>query len=151
MNDLVNPDFVEKITLSLLAGENPEDLSISHNCDVNAIYRIMGGIGFSERVKEYLEKDIIINGLVAVKNIKKIASEDGISKATQLKANQWLAEKALELNRIGLQGESPSTMTQDQLARRLQELQKEAIKRAKPIETGVIEHIPSASLDDMLD
>jgi len=30
-------------------------------------------------------------------------------------------------------------MTQDQLARRLKDLQNEALKRAKPIDTGVID------------
>lgn len=151
MNDLVNTDFIEKITLSLLSGENPDILANKHNCDVNAIYQIMRSNLFSERVKEYLEKDIVISGLVAVKNIKTIASQDGISKATQLKANQWLAEKALELNKIGIDSDSPATMTQDQLARRLKELQNEAIKRAKPINTGVIDQVPSPNLDNMLD
>lgn len=112
--------------------------------------RIMASNVFTERVKEHLEKDILISGLTAVKNIKTIASQEGISKATQLKANQWLAEKALEVNKLG-HTESPATMTQDQLARRLKELQNEAIKRAKPIDTGVIDALSSASIDDMLD
>lgn len=109
----------------------------------------MAGNVFSERVKEYLEKDIQISGLAALRNIKAIAAQEGISKATQLKANQWIAEKALELNRLGVDSHSPATMTQDQLSRRLIELQKEAIKRAKPINTGVIDQSP-INMDDML-
>jgi len=150
MNDLVNTDIIEKIVLSLLSGENPDTLSIKFCCDISQIHRIMASNVFSDRVKEYLEKDIQVSGLVALKNIKKIASEEGISKATQLKANQWIAEKALELNRLGVDSHSPATMTQDQLARRLKELQNEAVKRAIPINTGVIDQVPSPSIDDML-
>ena len=139
MNDLVNQELNEKIVIGLLSGENPDTLMIKFSCGYSEIMRVMASNVFSERVKEYLEKDILISGLAAVKNIKTIAGQDGISKATQLKANQWLAEKALDLSRIGLNAESPATMTQDQLARRLKELQSEAIKRAKPIDTGVID------------
>jgi hypothetical protein len=149
MNDLVNTDLHENITLALLRGENPDTLQKSFNCDLSLIYQIMAGNVFSERVKEYLEKDIQISGLAALRNIKAIAAQEGISKATQLKANQWIAEKALELNRLGVDSHSPATMTQDQLSRRLIELQKEAIKRAKPINTGVIDQSP-INMDDML-
>lgn len=150
MNDLIDAKNIEKITIALLSGENPDTLQNKFKCDISLIYKIMASSVFSERVKEYLEKDILISGLAAVKNIKTIASQDGISKATQLKANQWLAEKALEVNKLG-HTESPATMTQDQLARRLKELQNEAIKRAVPIDTGVIDQAPPQSLDDMLD
>lgn len=146
MNDLITQELTEKIVVSLLSGENPDTIMSKHSCGYSDIMRIMASNVFQERVKEYLEKDIIISGLTAVKNIKTIASQEGISKATQLKANQWLAEKALELNRLGAGVDSPATMTQDQLARRLKELQNEAIKRAKPIDTGVIDN----PLEDML-
>lgn len=150
MNDLITQELTEKIILGLLSGENPDTLILKHSCGYSDIMRIMASNVFTERVKEHLEKDILISGLTAVKNIKTIASQEGISKATQLKANQWLAEKALEVNKLG-HTESPATMTQDQLARRLKELQQEAIKRAKPIDTGVIDALSSASIDDMLD
>lgn len=150
MNKLITIEKTEEIVIALLSGENPDTLHNKFKCDISVIFKIMASNVFSERVKEHLEKDILINGLAAVKNIKKIASEEGISKATQLKANQWLAEKSLEVNKLG-HTESPATMTQDQLARRLKELQNEAIKRAVPIETGVIDQALPQSLDDMLD
>lgn len=141
MNELTAQDLEEKIIVSLLNGENPDMIKTKHNCDLSVIMRIMGGVGFSERIKEYLERDIQLSGLVALRNIKKIASDDNISKATQLKANQWIAEKALEFNKLGAGDDSPATMSQDQLARRLKTLQAEAIKRAKPIDTGVLENM----------
>ena len=151
MNDLVKQELTEKIILALLSGENPDMIMTKLSCDSNAVMRVMASNVFSERVREYLEKDIIISGLAAVKNIKTIAGQEGISKATQLKANQWLAEKALEFNKLGVDSDSPATMTQDQLARRLKELQNEAIKRAKPIETGVIDNPAQPDIDDMLE
>lgn len=147
MNDLINQDMDEKIILALLQGENPDMIIKNFHCDLKTILRIMGGSSFSERIKEYIERDLQLSGLIALKNIKNIASDDKISKATQLKANQWIAERALELNRLGIDSDSPATMTQDQLARRLKELQQEAIKRSRPIDTGVIEQ----SIDDMLE
>lgn len=139
MNDLETQDLIEKITLALLSGKNPGAVQKEFSCDSSLILRIMGDNSFSERIRECLEKDIQINGLAAIRNIRMIANEVGISKATQLKANQWLAEKALEFNRLGVGTDSPATMSQDQLARRLKELQQEAVKRAKPIDTGVID------------
>lgn len=149
MNDLITIEKTEQIIISLLNGENPDTLKNKFNCELSQVYKIMASNVFSERVKEYLEKDILINGLTALRNIVKIAGEEGISKATQLKANQWLAEKALEVNKLN-HSETPATMTQDQLARRLTELQKEAIKRAVPINTGVIDQAPPIDIDDML-
>lgn len=147
MNDLIKAELTENIVFDLLNGENPGDLTTKHGCELSLIHGIMASSVFSERIKEFLERDIQISGLVAIKNIKSIASDDKISKATQLKANQWLAEKALEFNRLGVDADSPATMTQDQLARRLKSLQAEAHKRAIPIDAGVIDQ----SLDDMLD
>lgn len=143
-SDIINQDLTENIVLALLSGENPDNLHKHFSCDILTIHRIMASNVFQERVKENLEKGILINGLAALHNIKRIADDNSISKATQLKANQWLAEKALEINKLGGQGESPANMSQDQLARRLKELQSEAIKRAKPIDTGVID------IDNML-
>lgn len=141
MNDLIPHDLEQKIILGLLNGENPDTLQKAHNCDLSIIVRIMAGSAFSEQITEYLQRDIQISGLVALKNIKQIASDNSISKATQLKANQWIAEKALEYNRLGAGDDSPATMTQDQLARRLKTLQAEAVKRAKPIDTGVLDNM----------
>jgi hypothetical protein len=141
MNDLIKQDLMENIVLKLLQGENPDTVASAYSCDLKLVMQIMGSNVFSERVKEYLERDIQLSGLLAIKNIKLIAQDNEGSKATRLKANQWLAEKALELNNLGTFDDAPSTMTQDQLARRLKALQAEAVKRAKPIDTGVLDNM----------
>jgi hypothetical protein len=151
MNDVVKADLKEKIINSLLCGENPDKCAELYKCGLNVVLGIMGGSDFQERISEHLTKEVRIAGLTAVHNIKKIASDEDANKNTRLRANQWLAEKALEINNIGGSDGSAATMSQDQLARRLQELQAEAVKRAKPIDTGVIEHSPSDDLSDMMD
>lgn len=150
MNDVIKADLKEKIINSLLCGVNPDTTSKEHECELSLVLEIMGGSDFQERISEHLEKEIKINGLAALRNIKTIADDDSANKNTRLRANQWIAEKALEINKLGGFDGSASTMTQSQLARRLQELQAEAIKRAKPIDTGVIEHNSRDDLSDML-
>ncbi len=147
MNDVIKHDLREKIVNLLLCGSNPDITAKECDCDLSMVLAVMGSGDFSERISEHLEKDIKISGITALKNIKDIASDDTANKNTRLRANQWIAEKALETSALGSSGGAPATMTQDQLARRLQELQKEAIKRAKPIDTGVIDQ----DLDAMLD
>jgi hypothetical protein len=139
MNDIIKADPKQKIIEKLLVGDSPEKIAKECQCQLFVVLEIVQSDEFSELIRDFLERDIQISGIIALKNIKKIASDDSISKATQLKANQWIAEKALEYNRLGTNSASPSTMTQDQLARRLKDLQNEALKRAKPIDTGVID------------
>lgn len=141
MNDLVTSDLTQKITLALLQGQNPHEIAEAHSCALSQVYEVLGSVAFSQQVKDFLQRDIQISGVIALKNIKKIAEDNTGSKATQLKANQWLAEKALEINRLGNLDDSPATMTQDQLARRLKTLQAEANKRAIPIDTGVLDNM----------
>jgi len=146
MNDLVKQDLHQLIASKLLAGENPDMIQKEFNCPLYVIHKIMGGNDFLEQASSFLEKSLKLQALTALKNISHIAGDDSISAATRLKANQWIAEKALEFNELGHNDDAPETMTQNQLARRLKELQSEAVKRARPIDAGVIDH----DLDGML-
>ena len=151
MNELVTTDLKEKIINSLLCGVNPDTTAKEHKCALSVVLAVMGSGDFSERISEHLEKEIKVAGVAALRNIKTIADDEAANKNTRLRANQWLVENAMNISKLGGSDGSPSTMTQDQLARRLQELQAEAIKRAKPIDTGVIEHTPQDELSQMLD
>ena len=151
MNDVVKADLRQKIINSLLCGSNPDNASEEHDCDLSLVLEIMGGSDFQERISEHLEKEIKINGLTALRNIKTIADDEDANKNTRLRANQWIVEKTMEFNGLGGSDGAAATMSQDQLARRLQELQQEAVKRAKPIDTGVIDATPQDDLSDMLD
>ena len=146
MNDLVKEELTEKIIQALLKGENPEAVSQYLLCDINVTYQIMASEAFRSLCKQKLESLVVFNGLAAINRIEEI-SRLSASDMARLGASKWLAENALNINKLGHVTESPANMTQDQLARRLKDLQNEAIKRAKPIDTGVIEQ---SSIDDML-
>lgn len=151
MNELINTDLKEKLINSLLCGVNPDIAAKEHDCALSVVLAVMGSGDFQERISEHLEKELKIAGVAALQNIKTIANDTEANKNTRLRANQWLVENAMNISKLVGSDGSPSTMTQDQLARRLQELQAEAIKRAKPIDTGVIEHTPQDELSQMLD
>jgi hypothetical protein len=151
MTDVINHDLTAKIIEMLLCGSNPDTIIRECNCAPSVVFAIMGSAEFSEIISEHLEKEIKINGLAALHNIKAIADDESANNNTRLRANQWIVEKAMEFNSLGGSGGSASTMTQDQLARRLKELQTEAIKRSKPIDTGVIDDNPQEDLSEMLD
>lgn len=150
MNDVVKADLNQEIALLLLKGEKVQDICRGLECDENSVMSVRSSADFLQIAQEQFEKESKINGLTALRNIKNIADDVESSQATKLKANIWLAENARNINELVSDGESAATMTQEQLARRLTELQKEAIKRAKPIDTGVIEH-NSPNIDDMIE
>lgn len=150
MGALIDTKLHEKIAEMLLQGQDAITVSKEIGCDQKEVLRVIRGADFMAQTLEFLDREVRLAGIMAVRNIKQIANSDEGSKATRLKANQWLAEKALEVASLGDSATSPATMTQEQLARRLKELQGEALKRAKPINTGVIEHEPATSLEDLL-
>jgi hypothetical protein len=139
MNDIIKDDLNQKIIELLLKGDDPVFISRKLDCPLNMVMAIMGSESFREICKENIESLIVFNGLAAVKRIEE-TSRLSTSELARLGAAKWLADNALNINKLGIVSESPSTMSQDQLARRLKDLQKEAVKRAIPIDTGVIEH-----------
>lgn len=148
MNDIVETNLYKSIANSLLFGDLPEVVAAKNKCTLNEVMNVVNSNNFQELCKEHVKKLININGLAAVNRIIE-ESKMATSANIRLKANMWIAEKALEFNNLGDFDNSPATMTQDQLARRLKELQGEANKRAKPIDTGVTEQNP-CDIEDML-
>lgn len=147
MNDVVKQDITKEIAALLVQGESPSAICKKLKIEENLVYGVMSGQEFAALCMETLDANLRSATLFAVRNIIRMADDEKISAATRLKANQYLVDKAKEIEGLGGSDLSPSTMSQDQLARRLNELQKEAIKRAKPIDTGV----DTPNLDDMLD
>lgn len=111
---------------------------------------ILGDGEFSAKLLELFKTQAKGVALIAHHNIMRIAFDPLATAATQLKASKILVDIARELEDLSPGDLQPANMTQNQLADRLKALQKEAIKRAKPIETGVIDQPQPASLDDML-
>ncbi len=146
MNDIIKTDLKENIVNLLLCGENPNTIAIKCKCDLNTVLLIMGSTNFLEKCTELVEKSIKSQVLSSIRNITLIANSKTASDVTRLKANQYIVDRSLEFNDNGHDTGEAATMTQEQLAARVKDLQNEVNKRAKPIDTGVID----MSLDDML-
>lgn len=150
MKSLITFDQKTEIAQKLIHGESPDKISKEMNLGLNQVLAILGDGEFSAKCLELFKNQARGLALVALHNISRIAFDPSATAATQLKASKILADIAREMDDLHPNDLEPSGMTQAQLAERLKALQKEAIARAKPIDTGLIEHEPSASLDDML-
>jgi len=90
---------------------------------------------------------VAIQTLLEVAQDKKAASQSRVSASDKL-----LHYTGLKLDAEGNIDKSPSNMTASELQQRLQDLQKEAINRAKPINIieGESEQVKDDPLDDLL-
>lgn len=151
MKSLITFDQKTEIAQKLIHGESPNKISKEMNLGLNQVLAILEDGEFSAKCLELFKNQARGLALVALHNISRIAFDPSATAATQLKASKILADIAREMDELHPNDMEPSGMTQAQLAERLKALQKEAITRAKPIETGVIDQPQPASLDDMLE
>lgn len=150
MKSLITIDQKAKIAELLIRGESPQGISDELNITVNQVLMVFNDGDFSAKCLELFKIQARGLALVALHNISRIAFDPSATSATQLKASKILADIAREMDDLYPSDLEPSNMSQNQLAERLKALQKEAIARAKPINTGVIECQVSPDLDDML-
>jgi hypothetical protein len=151
MKDLIPLDLKRQIAEKIIHGENPNKISLDLNLDINQVFAVLGDKEFSSKAAEIFSSQARGLGLVALHNISRIAFDATASPATQLKASKILADIARELQELHPNDLEPAYMSQKSLTDRLSLLQKEALKRAIPIDGAIIEHEPTPSLDDMLD
>ena len=140
-----------EIAQRLINGDSPQVIATDFLITVNQVLSIFSDGDFSVRVLELFKNQARGVALVAHHNIMRIAFDPSATAATQLKASKILVDIAREMQELHPNDLEPAGMTQSQLADRLKALQKEAIARAKPIDTGVIDQATTPSLDDMLD
>jgi len=150
MKDLIAYDLKAQIAEKLIHGESPGSISTDLNITLNQVLMVLGDGDFGAKLLELFRKQAKGAALIAHNNILRIAFDKDASPATQLKASKILVDIARELEDLHPNDLEPAYMSQKQLADRLKALQKEVITRAKPIDTGVIEHEAPPSLDDML-
>jgi hypothetical protein len=150
MNDIVKTDLKVKIAELLLNGESVDRISTDLDCPASLVMSIQNSADFLSIISEQFEKESKIKGLKALRNIADIMDNPDSSQATQLKASIWLADNAKDMAQTVGEGDTEATMTQEQLARRLTEIQKELIKRSKPVNGFVIEHKSPSELEDMM-
>lgn len=139
MKDIITNDIKAKIAENILNGENPENVGNKLGLTLNQVLGVLGDKDFSAKLLILFKNQAKGIALLAHNNIVRIAFDTKASAATQLKASKILVDIARELEELSPNDLEPATMTQSQLADRLKALQKEAINRAKPIDTGVID------------
>jgi len=138
VSDIVGVDNSKIIEL-LLTGVNANEISSKLGCEHKMVIEVMRSASFIERSNELLASSLGSKALACLENINTIANDTEASQATRLKANQYIIDKAIDITAESGATSSPSTMTQDQLARRVKELDDELAKRAKPVDRDVVE------------
>lgn len=151
MTSLISYDQKVKIAEKIIHGENPNSIALTMNIPLNHVLGLLGDGDFSVKLLELFKNQAKGMAVIAHNNIARIAFDDKASAATQLKASKILVDIARELEELSPNDLEPANMSQVQLKDRLDALQKEAIARAKPINTGVIDMQASADIDDMIE
>ena len=123
----------KEIKRRLLNGEAPAKIQKDLTCSPESVYGVIRSDNFATLCLEELKKRININSLAALHNILEIANDKKVSHATRVKANQYILDKAIELNITRQESENPENMTRDQLAERLEAVESEMARRAKSI------------------
>ncbi len=139
MKQLISHDQKLKIAEKLIYGESPNKIASDLGITLNRVLSLLGDAEFSAKLLELFRNQARGIALVAHHNIMRIAFDPSATAATQLKASKILIDIAREMEELHPNDLEPANMTQAQLADRLKALQKEAIARAKPIDTGVID------------
>lgn len=139
MKALIPHDQKVKIAEKLINGESPERIATECHTTVNQVIGLLNDGDFSLRLLELFKNQARGVALLAHHNIVRIAFDDKATAATQLKASKILVDIAREMEELHPNDLEPSNMTQAQLSDRLKALQKEAVNRAKPIDTGIID------------
>ena len=148
MKALITYDQKVKIAEKIINGESPEKIANDLQLKQNHVLSVLGDSEFSAKLLNLFKNQARGIALLAHQNIVRIAFDIRSSAATQLKASKILVDIAREMEELHPNDLEPANMTQAQLADRLKALQKEALNRAKPIDTGVIEQ--EIDLDSMV-
>lgn len=148
MKSIILHDKKVEIVQRLISGESPSSISSEYGLNINQLFSVLNDGELCVKLLESFKIQAKGIAFIAHSNIARIAFDSQASAATQLKASKILVDIARELDELHPNDDEPSNMSQIQLSNRLKELQKEAIKRAIPIDTGVIDQ--DIDVDSML-
>ena len=149
MTKIIKTDELkQKIVKLLLTGLSTREVSEYLKCDINVTNSVFQSVAYVKLAQEEIPKLLSSAGLRAVVNLSQICDNNTTSDSVKVRANEILLKEALNIQAMQQSSVAASNMRQEQLIERLNDLQKEAIKRTKPIDTGVIEH--KLSLDDLM-
>lgn len=139
MKAIIPHDQKVKIAEKLIHGETPDKIASFFGLTQNDVLSLLGDKDFSAKLLELFKNRARGVAVIAHNNIMRIAFDEKATAATQLKASKILVDIAREMEELHPNDLEPANMTQNQLADRLKALQKEALNRTKPINTGVID------------
>jgi hypothetical protein len=135
----------------IIHGDSLEIISKDFNISPNCVFMVINDPLFAAKSLESFKILSKSFSIMALHNIARIAFDPTSSPATRLKASKALADIALNIDDSHHDEKEPSTMTQNELAARLQALQKEAVNRAKPVKGVAIDHAPDIDFDLMME
>ena len=150
MKVLNNPDIKAQIAQRLINGESVNEISEVLGITTNKILKVFSDKEFGIMCYESFSNTARGLALVGLHNISRIAFDVSTPINSKLKANKILVDIAREMQELNPSDIEAAHMTQNQLIDTLKALEKERIKRAKPIDTGVIEHASIIDVEDML-
>lgn len=155
MNDLTTQDRRERIINGILEGKGTLDLCQELSISEKEVLTVLNRPELLKEVNSLFESNARGMALIALNNIYNLANNDLNAPFLRLRANKILIDIAQGLEaRQDVRRNEPSTMSQTELAARLQALQAEVIKRARPTGGEIIEAQAKArdnTLDQMLD
>ena len=146
MSDIIKQDLRDKIAENLLLGKTPEQTANKLNCDIFSVFEVLRSEKFRANLTDQLAANVQSASLTAFRNIILISQNKKASDATRLKACQYIVDKATEEKAINKGNATPSTMTQEELAKAYEAFEAEILKRAKHID---IKTIPN-DIEDLL-
>ncbi len=140
-------DLHNKIAELLAAGKEPVDIAIICECNSTEVYDVKNSARYQQLCYNGAMKELLSTGVrVAVDTLIEIARDKKAVKTARVSAaDKLLTYTGYYMSESGQLSKTPSTMTQSELQRRLEELHNEASRRAEPavIEGEVvIEDVP---------
>jgi hypothetical protein len=148
MKVTIHHDVKVQIVEKLIHGIAPNDIASLLGITVNSVFNIFDDPELSNKFNDLLKARSIGMAFIAHNNISRIAFDPSASAATQLKASKMLVDIGKDTQEMHPVNIEPASMSQNQLVDTLRALEKERIKRAKPIDMGIIE--ADISIDSML-
>ena len=143
MSEVEKTDKKTRIAELLIKGCNVKDIASQVTCSLNYVYSVQNSADFAEKCNNITENGIKIASIAALETLKDVM-QNSRSDTSRVSAAKTILDCSKDIMAQNGGDNSPSTMSQAALIERLKALQDEAVKRTKPIDTGVID------ADDML-
>lgn len=148
MSKIIKDDINQKIAARLMRGDSIYEISKALRITQKKVFSVLfEGVSQDD---DKLKLPLFVIGRLAFRNITELAHDASTNSQTRLKANKILVDYARESAKNIPQDIDSASLSQDQLIKRLNILQQEALKRAQPVNNSVIDN-DIVMIDNMLD